>query len=314
MAIPKKLYKYRPFDVRVLRAITEAEIYYARPKQFNDPLDCDPSIEVDSSRRRLEALVYQIIAKQNITKAQVAIDQYRYLATEDDGDWRIQDSDAENYLKRQLAGRLKSELDQEFGDLGVLSLSEVWASALMWSHYGDEHRGLCIEYDTTDQLHPNLKQVSYKAPRAVKTSDMLRWKLKNDYAAKNRIRDTYFYAKSPEWKYEKEWRVVYAHQGVIELPFRVSAIIFGLRCDPAVIMTVGKLLSHRRDIKLWQIESRDDTFALKRRLLDRDELESRDIREPGFLAFNDIILEDYDEDDEEEFELVDDEDNANRRY
>lgn len=44
----------------------------------------------------------------------------------------------------------KRGLDSELGNEGVLTLSATWKSGLMWSHYADEHRGICIEYDTRD--------------------------------------------------------------------------------------------------------------------------------------------------------------------
>lgn len=101
----------------------------------------------------------------------------------------------------------------------------------MWSHYADEHRGICIEYDTRDQNHPRLDQINYKAPRAVKTSDLWRWKARNDDKAKKRVIDTYFYSKSSEWRYEKEWRDVSEKSGVKGVPFRITALLFGLRWD-----------------------------------------------------------------------------------
>jgi len=45
-SIPPKLYKYRRFDVFCLRLLTQAEVSYSDPRTFNDPLDCDPTIEV----------------------------------------------------------------------------------------------------------------------------------------------------------------------------------------------------------------------------------------------------------------------------
>jgi hypothetical protein len=44
---PQKLYKYCPFNVFSLRAINEAEIFHASRRQFNDPLDCNPTLDLD---------------------------------------------------------------------------------------------------------------------------------------------------------------------------------------------------------------------------------------------------------------------------
>jgi len=289
----KKLYKYCSFCVKTLRNLTAAEVFYARPKTFNDPLDCDPTIDVDVSRENLETLYYRLLLRhKNKSESAGKVSYLRFMSGEY-GDFRT-DKGAEGYLVRMLAGRIKNELDDEFDQSGVLSLSATWSSGLMWSHYADEHRGLCIEYDTTDQDHPRLAPVNYRAPRAVKTSDLIRWKVSDDEAAKTRVIQTYFYAKSSEWRYEKEWRDVSDDNGVKELPFRITAIHFGLRCDMAVITSLVRLLTDQPQIKLWTIRPKEETFKLRRALIDRDEIYACGIQEPSFLTFRNII---WDEDD-----------------
>ena len=45
--IPKRLYKYLPFNGRTLDMLVSDEIYYSDPSTFNDPLDTRPSLSVD---------------------------------------------------------------------------------------------------------------------------------------------------------------------------------------------------------------------------------------------------------------------------
>lgn len=292
--MPNKLYKYRPFGVNALRAITEAEVYYARPSLFNDPLDCDPSIELDIDRVRLERLLYRmLLRRKSEQEAREDIGYLRYMSSEY-GDYKT-DPDVEIYLMRMLANDIKRELDQEMGNRGVLSLSATWKSGLMWSHYADEHRGICIEYDTRDQDHPKLSAVDYRGPRAVKASDLYRWKVRENPDAQNRVLKTYFYTKSSEWRYEREWREVSDENGVLEVPFRVTAVLFGLRCNSAVIKSVVKLLNDHPAVKLWQVWPKDESFALRRSLVDRDEIDALAIREPGFLMFRDFVWDDPDQ-------------------
>jgi len=283
-----KLYKYRGFSVNSLRAITEAEIFYARPSSFNDPLDCDPTIEVDLDRVHLERLLYRLLlARRTDKEARDDVGYLRYLSSEY-GDFRTE-PDVENYLVRLLASAIKRELDRELAHAGVLSLSATWKSGLMWSHYADEHRGICIEYDTRDQEHPKLLPVNYRAPRAIKTSDLWRWKAKDDAAAREAVFSSYFYAKSSEWRYEREWRDLRENSGVAGLPFRITAILFGLRCDRSVITSIVKLLNDHPEVKLWQMRPKDESFALRRYQVDRDEIDAIGVREPGFLMFKDVV-------------------------
>ena len=45
--IPKRLYKYLPFNGRTLDMLVSDEIYYSDLSTFNDPLDTRPSLSVD---------------------------------------------------------------------------------------------------------------------------------------------------------------------------------------------------------------------------------------------------------------------------
>jgi len=283
-----KLYKYRSFGVRTLRSLTEAEVHYAQPRTFNDPLDCDPTFDVDVGRATLEKLYYRMLLRRmEPPQAAEKVGYLRYMSGEI-GSYET-NKEAEAYLVRMLARDIRDELDGEFAQRGVLSLSATWSSALMWSHYADEHRGICVEYDTADQQHPNLRPVNYRAPRAVKASDLVRWKGRDDEAAKDRVIQTYFYAKSAEWRYEKEWRDVQEDNGVRDLPFRITAIHFGLRCDIAVITSMVRLLNDQPQIKLFSIRPKEETFRLRRTLIDRDEIDASAISEPGWLMFKDVF-------------------------
>ena len=291
--MPDKLYKYKPFGVNTLRAITEAEVFYAKPATFNDPLDCDPTIDMDIDRVHLERLLYRMLLRQQTDEeARERIGYLRYMSSEY-GDYKTEPS-VENYLMRMLASDIKIELDRELGNEGVLSLSATWQSGLMWSHYADEHRGICIEYDTRDQEHPRLQKIDYKGKRAIKTSDLYRWKVRENDAAKGRVFKTYFYTKSGEWRYEKEWRDRREKSGVTEVPFRTTAILFGYRCNSTVIKSIVKLLNDHPKVKIWQVLPKDEGFGLRRQQVDRDEIDAMAIREPGFLMFKEIVWDDLD--------------------
>jgi hypothetical protein len=291
--MPNKLYKYRPFNVWTLRCLTEAEIHYPEPTSFNDPMDCRPTIDVNVDRDKLERLYYRLLLRR-MTKDKAAgeVGHLRYMSSEH-GDYKT-DPKVEDYLIRMLAREIRDEVDDELGKAGVLSLSATWSSVLMWSHYGDQHRGICIEYDTTEQNHPRLAAVNYRAPRAIKASDLIRWKALNDEDARVRVMQTYFYAKSKEWKYEKEWRDLRDKSGSHGVPFRITAIYFGLRCDISIITSIVKLLVDRPAIKLYAIHPKGDTFRLARSLIDREELEAVGVRDPAFIMFKDVVWDDED--------------------
>ena len=51
--LPRKLYKYAAFNTNSLRLLSEGEVFYSNPKRFNDPLDCNPTIQIDRKLPRL---------------------------------------------------------------------------------------------------------------------------------------------------------------------------------------------------------------------------------------------------------------------
>lgn len=287
-ARPTKLYKYCPVNVWSLRAITEAEVHYTQPKLFNDPLDCSPTLEVDIDNYELTRLLRKMLSESLIAEeVRREIDRIRCMADapEEDGDA----PNPEASLKWGLAQRVNELLQSEFGAKGVLPLSATWSEPLMWSHYADQHRGICIEYDVTGRPIESLKPVNYNAPRAVRAHDLHRWKIDNDGDAFDRIRNTYFYAKAPEWAYEKEWRDINDRAGVNALNFELSAIHFGLRMDFVWRRTIVKLLNQNHDVALYQMRVESDSFALARYESERDGIEQTGVRQPAFKVFGNII-------------------------
>ena len=46
---------------------------------------------------------------------------------------------------------------------GVLCFSESWRSTLMWAHYGDKHKGMCLGFEIEDG--PHLRKIDYVSKR-----------------------------------------------------------------------------------------------------------------------------------------------------
>jgi len=115
-----RLFKYRSIGDAdrkyTSRIIKKACIYYAAPKQFNDPFDCQFSVNMDGAPLNAFGL-----SKRNEIKA---------------------------YSEKWL-------WDETNKVVSVLSLSELNDNPLMWSHYSDSHTGICLEltFETSESLH-----------------------------------------------------------------------------------------------------------------------------------------------------------------
>ena len=289
--LPRKLYKYRSFGINSLRLLSKAEIYYANPRSFNDPLDCDPAVQIDTDRASIERLCRRMLAvAHDEEKALKAMENHRYMSTEY-GDYRTNPK-AEKYYMQGLRSEIKRLVDVEMASRGVLSLAERWDCPLMWSHYADEYRGLCIEFDMSEHVCYHIKPVHYRRPRSIKITELIQWKLHKSAEAEQNILDTYFFSKSPQWRYEKEWRDIRPSNGVKQAPFRISGVHFGLRCDTVVRTSIVKLFAKSNLlIAFYDLYPLEDSFRLKRRKVDTDEIEACAVETSALLDFKDVVLE-----------------------
>ncbi len=162
----------------------------------------------------------------------------------------------------------------------------------MWSHYAAQHQGICIEYETSGFALQRLKPVNYNAPRSLRAHDIFRWKCHGDSIAEQRVFDTYFYSKAPQWDYEVEWRDVADKAGANPSHFELTAIHFGMRVDFVWKWLLVKALHLDKQVTLFEVNAEEKTFKLYRREMDRDELERRGISQPPFKVFGKFDLND----------------------
>jgi hypothetical protein len=82
----------------------------------------------------------------------------------------------------------KKEMEKRFG---ILSFTKHWRSPLLWSHYADGHRGICLGFDVDGDIRP----MQYTAERPplpeVVTQETVM---------------TLLFTKWTGWSYEEEWR------------------------------------------------------------------------------------------------------------
>lgn len=104
---------------------------------------------------------------------------------------------------------------------GIVSLSETQRNSLMWAHYGDHHKGMCIGYNP-DFMNNKIKKVTpdeedfhhycISALKPLKVNyDNYRFDINRGLNNKNILKDAFlrhFLTKSDEWIYEKEHRCI----------------------------------------------------------------------------------------------------------
>lgn len=191
---PKKLYKYEAFTEQSLQNLKGQVIYFGSPKNFNDPYDCaltpiiTPPTDAEVESIRADYL------DQTLSSEKIAV--FRNTPTQA----------LREMLLRTSNGAL-AEARKNFANRGVSCFSEVNDELLMWSHYGGQYKGFCLEFDTSYPPFEKMRKVNYstKMPRI----DVATLHLKDDFEAVMNL----FSTKSTSWSYEREWRVLHAEAG-----------------------------------------------------------------------------------------------------
>ena len=287
---PQSLFKYLSFGERLLDQLCRDEVYYAAPASFNDPLDCRPVVKADISEVALERLLAEMARRRLNKEFDVAIkkvklqgkettahlnaltgsetrkliENFKYNATNPE----INDQLA--YYRNALTLEIEREMRKGY-DRGVLCLSRKFDSPLMWSHYADQHRGVCIEYDVSMLKPHELHQITYGASREVLTSQLRDFIFENSESARNAIDKACLLTKASEWRYEREWRIL-GQLGSQASPLKLKSIIFGMNCPDTLQHTIEKALKGRdEEVKFWVIKKPSKLFKLKRERIDTND-------------------------------------------
>jgi hypothetical protein len=290
---PNKVYRYRRMDAMTIELLCHDTLHFADPTKFNDPFDCNPTVTSDSGADALRGILAELIKRRIAAEILAAL-----------GNARIQGRKAEAEAHADLSGKqaaqqelenisynptapyyecseedaerllLVSEIQREIlmrYNRGVCCFSAVMDNPLLWSHYADEHKGVCIGYGLARVPAPKLHKVVYGGSRCVKTSLIARALLENNCEAQNLLDQDVLLRKAPSWRYEREWRLL-GDRGVRASPLELADVTFGLRCPAALRYAVVSVLNPR-DIKFFEMYELAGTFKLKRRLLDTNELD-----------------------------------------
>lgn len=162
----------------------------------------------------------------------------------------------------------------------------------MWSHYGDQHRGICLGYSVPDDAAGDIHKMKYGGSRLVQAGDVSLM-LGGDQSARQRLDEAVLLKKAVPWAYEREWRLI-GRRGKRGSPLELEEVVFGMRCSSVVMFTVIRALAGRdRPVRFYEIRGQHGRFLLDKRVADTDELlatlprRSRRIHEI-FAAFDDL--------------------------
>jgi hypothetical protein len=149
---------------------------------------------------------------------------------------------------------------------GVLCFSESWRSNLMWAHYADKHKGVCLGFDVPEgEVLTKIRYVSRRIDSTFDRSQPLGG-IDADHLA------MCLNVKASGWKYEREHRLrvrlEQKRDGIYYKPFDANVdlreVIIGARCSLSpedVREAVGQPDS---DVDIWAVRAAHTNFNMTR--------------------------------------------------
>lgn len=307
--IPKRLFKYRAFTNLTLDMIIADTLYYADPNTFNDPLDTRPTLNTDIPAGDLERALRKLIEQRVTAEMKAAARTIKYKGPKtlnhigrlsrlqadqviaeisyNTTDPSYEVDDPHQFL---LGHYLEKEMLLQY-EKGIVSLAERANCPLMWSHYGDQHHGVCIGYSVPSDASNDIHNVKYGGKRLVAATKVVAM-LDGNTQAQRQVDEAILLRKAASWGYEQEWRLI-GQRGSRDSPLELEEIIFGMRCKDSVkYAVISALDGRRRPVRFYEMREIPGTFNLRKCPLDDGEMRafyprrSRDIHE----AFKSVTL------------------------
>ena len=176
----KFIYKYLPFNMNTLNILINGNLYLASPDTLNDPFEGEFILEGVNT-----------------------IPSNKFLKKEG-----LPESIKLEELQEIVKVKFKKYVHNQYG---VSCFSKNKNNLLMWSHYADSHKGLCIIFDKEkliNSLKLNYTEVSIDEIKYSNSFPKIKANLSE--LGSNFIRtENVFLRKLNQWKYENEVRIHY---------------------------------------------------------------------------------------------------------
>jgi len=248
------LYKYRSWDETTgyqKKILTERQLYFAAPSQFNDPFDCALPFRYDPKELTDDQVflkLQDVISKAHPDKSAQEIHDICYREQQEG---HLKDPDYWRNYHREF----KDKVDNTFG---IVSLTSKPDNILMWSHYADCHRGFCVGFNG-DILY---ETVGGGIGHVIYSNIFPYTKLFDDAEIVIRHLNT----KSPDWEYEDEYRITkhgYSGKVVTLPPEAYKEIVIGCKATQKTIEQILKTVDdHLPSTKVYMATQSDEAFKV----------------------------------------------------
>jgi len=159
------------------------------------------------------------------------------------------------HFEREHLERIKS-IEDEISEFGVVCYSSNYINNLLWAHYADNHKGMCLVFDVPEEKVPSLYKVTYskKFPLVGITEKSENYKEIIPVVT----------TKSIDWSYEEEYREVFIMKNMLnDYPGELTEIIFGCRTPFDDIQIVRDIaISKNKNVKISKMHIAQNQYQL----------------------------------------------------
>jgi hypothetical protein len=246
------LYKYGRLNEHSEVLFTTPTVWFSPPAGLNDPFECRPWLTFEGTESEIVASLTRTLKRRHpeFTDADTqtqALAMFHGLS--DTPDWEK--------TRRGMIAKFSESI-------GLYCLSRANDSILMWSHYAQDHRGYCLQFEATDftPVFGRAQEVRYVGDLPVV----------NVFDPPRDQVDQIFLTKFAGWSYEEEWRLIDHGRGpgLCEYPPELlKSVIFGLRMPSADRAKIGTWLKQRpTPVKMFETIQHERQFAIEVRAVD----------------------------------------------
>lgn len=259
------MYKYRPDNENTLRILGNQEMYFSFVADFNDPFDC--RITVNCKGTEADWIEY---AGGLPIPADIKEQTLNYLRS----------------IGFDPSAIMSIYRKQDFKTVVVYCVSELRDNILMWSHYSNCHKGVCIGFATDVQGNslgilmndPSLQRISgvvfdnFLPLRKVIYQKEL--PLPYDiFTGDTDALSAFLRTKGPGWAYERERRILLPYRAlnkhvVTFSKASINEVILGCRIPPEFRREVMKIIvsqywSVGHAVNVYQADLDDGSYSLR---------------------------------------------------
>ncbi len=202
--LPEKIYKYCPLNDWSIKNIENNTFFLSPIKLLNDISEC--ACFIDYKSIKINDLIFSSGTLQLKEQLRMAKANFQQKPTK-----------RNEFLLKVVRNRFLENAQKDFKhnlfkDFLIGSFTENNDNILMWAHYADNHKGICIEYDMSDIFATWKESLAFLHPVQYKTKlfDFTEICLANNLGKAINPYCIVMPAliKNIAWSYENEWRLI----------------------------------------------------------------------------------------------------------